>query len=360
MLTRRQTLSFSLAVLGLLFSACDLPVPDKDSTKSSNSTEKPSKNLEPIVINGAGATFPAAIYLRWFAAYNQIDSQVQVNYQPVGSAAGVKQFINNTVDFGGSDTGLSEKEFSQVAKGAIAIPVTAGCIVLGYNLPNVKVLKLSRQVYTDIFLGKITKWNDPAIAKINPEQKLPNLQIALIHRSDGSGTTEIFTRHLSAISSEWQSKVGSGKTVQWLAGTGTKGNEGITAQIIQTPGAIGYIEFAYAKLNKISGALLENHSGKYIESSLEATAKAIATIELDQNLIGFTPDPKEINAYPIASYSWILIYKQYEDAQKAQALKKVLLWALTDGQKFSEELGYVQLSSQVVAKAQAALANLSK
>jgi phosphate transport system substrate-binding protein len=356
MLSRRQALFFSLGALSLLFSAC-VPTP-KNPGQSTN--ENPNKNLDPVVINGAGATFPSAIYLRWFAAYNQIDAQVQVNYQPVGSAAGVKQFINNTVDFAGSDTGLSDKEFSQVTKGAIAIPVTAGSIVLGYNLPNVKELRLSRQVYTDIFLGKITKWNDPAIAKINPQEKLPNLPIALIHRSDGSGTTEIFTSHLSAISAEWKTKVGAGKTVQWQAGTGTKGNEGITAQILQTPGAIGYIEYAYAKLNKISGALLENQSGKYIIPSLEATSKAIATIELDRNLLGFAPDPKESDAYPIASYSWILIYKQYEVPETSEALKKVLIWALTDGQKISEELGYVQLPPSVVTKAQAALEILGK
>jgi phosphate transport system substrate-binding protein len=350
MLSRRQLVYLAIASLSILFAACN----PSSNQQTQNST---STNLitEPIVLSGAGATFPAAIYLRWFAAYNQIDAQVQVNYQPVGSAAGVKQFINNTVDFAGSDTGLSQKEFDSITKGAIAIPVTAGSIVLGYNLPGITELKLSRQLYVDIFLGKITKWNDQAIATTNPDLKLPNLEIALIHRSDGSGTTEIFTRHLSAINNEWKSKVGAGKTVQWLAGTGTKGNEGITAQISQTVGAIGYIEYAYAKLNKISAAQLENNSGKYIQPSLKSTAKAIAAIELDQNLIGFAADPKESDAYPIASYSWILIYKEYQDSQKAEQLKKVLAWALTDGQKFSEELGYVQLPSAVMAKAQAAL-----
>jgi phosphate transport system substrate-binding protein len=354
MMNRRQILYLCLASLGTIFAGCDFISSDKSPEKTAQPTS------EPIVINGAGATFPAAIYLRWFAAYNQIDSQVQVNYQPVGSAAGVKQFINNTVDFAGSDTGLSEKEFAAIEKGAIAIPVTAGCIVLGYNLPGVKELKLSRAVYVDIFLGKIVKWNDAAIAAINPNQKLPNIPIALIHRSDGSGTTEIFTNHLSAISPDWKSKVGAGKSVQWLAGTGTKGNEGVTAQILQTPGAIGYIEYAYAKLNKIPGALLENASGGYIQPSLEATRKAIETIKLDRNLIGFATDPKDPNAYPIASYSWILIYKQYADSQKANNLKKVLAWALTDGQKLSEELGYVKLSEQVVSKAKVALEDLGK
>lgn len=344
MVTRRQALYFCLAALTV--TACD-------QTKS-ELADTPSP--EPLVINGAGSTFPAALYLRWFAAYNQIDPQIQINYQPVGSAAGEQQFINQTVDFAGSDTGLAAPELQKTE--AIAIPITAGAIVLGYNLPGVTELKLSRSVYVDIYRGKITNWNDPAIAAINPTQKLPNLPISVIYRSDGSGTTEIFTRHLSAISSEWQTQVGSGKTVQWPAGTGTKGNEGITAQILQAQGVIGYIEFAYAKLNQISSALLENRSGNYISPTLEATAIAINQINLDQKLTGFAPDPTHPQAYPISSYSWILIYKKYADTAKAKALNQVLTWALTEGQKLSESQGYVQLNPDTISKSQQALAQL--
>ncbi|MDX1977641.1 MAG: phosphate ABC transporter substrate-binding protein PstS [Pseudanabaenaceae cyanobacterium bins.68] len=349
MITRRQALYFGLAALTV--TACDQTV-NQDSSNQDPSQIEP----EPLVLNGAGATFPAAIYLRWFAAYNQINPQVQINYQPVGSAAGEQQFINQTVDFAASDTGLAAPGLANTP--AIAIPMTAGAIVLGYNLPGVTELKLPRQVYADIYLGKITTWNDPAIAAANPSQNLPNLPIALVYRSDGSGTTEIFTRHLSAISPTWKTQVGSGKTVQWPAGTGTKGNEGITAQILQAPGVIGYIEFAYAKLNKISGALLENQKGNYIPPSLEATAIAINDITLDQNLTGFALDPANPQAYPIASYSWILLYKKYNDPAKANTLKQVLNWALTEGQKLSPAQGYVQLTAPVVAQSQQALAQL--
>jgi phosphate transport system substrate-binding protein len=232
--------------------------------------------------------------------------------------------------------------------------MTAGSIVFGYNLPDVEGLKLSRQVYTDILLGKITKWNDPAIAKINPDLQLPDQDITVVYRSDGSGTTGVFTKHLSAISPEWQQKVGEGKTVSWPTGIGAKGNEGVTAQILQTEGSIGYIEYGYAKQQEISAAALENKSGNYVEPSLESAAKTLEAVTLPENLRAFITDPEGPDSYPIVSYTWILAYEQYSP-DKGEAFKNMIDWALTEGQTYSEELGYVPLPENVVQKVEAAL-----
>jgi phosphate transport system substrate-binding protein len=250
---------------------------------------------------------------------------------------------------------MKDDEIAKVSKGVVLLPMTAGSIVLGFNLPGVTELKLPRQVYVDILMGKISKWNDPAIAKTNPDAKLPDKDITVIYRSDGSGTTGVFTKHLSAISPEWKSKIGDGKSVQWPTGIGAKGNEGVTAQILQTEGAIGYIEYGYAKQQNITAATLENKSGKFIFPSGESAAKTLEAVTLPENLRAFISDPEGPDSYPIVSYTWIMAYKKYDDPNKVKAFKEVIAWALKDGQKVSEELGYVPLPANVVTKVETAL-----
>lgn len=308
-----------------------------------------------VSLTGAGASFPAPLYQSWFAEYNKQNPNVRVSYQSVGSGAGVEQFTQGTVDFGASDVAMTDEEIAAVKQGVVMLPMTAGSIVLAYNLPGVTELKLSRQVYTDIMLGKITKWNDPAIAKLNPDIQLPDSNINLVYRSDGSGTTGVFTKHLSTISPEWKEKIGEGKTVEWPTGVGAKGNEGVTAQILQTEGSIGYIEYGYAKQQDISMASLENKAGKYVMPSSETAAQALSTATLPENLRAFISDPEGENSYPIVTYTWILAYQNYDNPEHSKALKEVLNWSLTDGQASAEQLGYIPLPANVIQKVQTKL-----
>ena len=308
-----------------------------------------------VSLTGAGASFPAPLYQRWFSEYNKQNPNIRVSYQSVGSGAGVEQFTRNTVDFGASDTGMKKEEIAKVAKGVVLLPMTAGSVVLAYNLPNVTGLKLSRAAYSGIFLGKIKNWNDPQIAQANPGVNLPNTPITVVHRSDGSGTTSVFTKHLSAISPEWKEKVGAGKTVEWPAGIGAKGNEGVTAQLQQTAGAIGYTEYGYAKQQNLAMATLENKAGKFAEPTPQAAASTLAAVQLPADLQVSITDPEGADAYPIVTYTWVMAYKSYDDPNKAKAIKNVINWGLTDGQKFSEELGYVPLPQPVVDKVKAAV-----
>ncbi len=308
-----------------------------------------------ISLTGAGASFPAPLYQRWFSEYNKQNPNIQVTYQSVGSGAGVEQFTQQIVDFGASDVAMKDEEIAKVDRGTVLLPMTAGSIVLAYNLPGVEELKLSRQVYVDILLGKITKWNDPAIAAINPGVDLPDTNINVVFRSDGSGTTGVFTKHLSAISPEWKDKVGEGKTVEWPTGIGAKGNEGITAQILQTEGSLGYIEFGYAEQQGIPVASLENQAGKYIAPSSQSASQTLAAVTLPENLRAFILDPEGEDSYPIVTYSWILAYENYDDADKLAAFKEVMNWSLTDGQDFAEELGYIPLPENVVSRVKSAL-----
>jgi len=330
------------------------------ATGTSSPVASPAANVAQgggnVSLVGAGATFPAPLYQRWFSEYNQQHSNVQISYQPVGSGAGVQQFTQGTVDFGASDVAMTDAEIAKVQKGVVLLPMTAGAIVLSYNLPNVQSsLKLPRQVYSDIFLGNVKTWNDPAIAKANPGVNLPNQPITVVHRSDGSGTTSVFTTHLSAISPQWKSKVGAGKTVNWPVGVGAKGNDGITAQLQQTQGAIGYVEYGYAVQNKLPTATLQNKSGQYVAPTPETASSTLATVTLPSNLRAFITDPTGANSYPIVTYTWLLAYKSYPDANKAKALKDVANYGLTQGQQYSKELGYVPLPPTVVSKVQAAL-----
>ena len=305
-----------------------------------------------VALIGAGASFPAPLFQSWFVDINKKYPNLQVNYQSVGSGAGVEQFTKGTVDFGASDVAMKDEEIQQVPadKGVILLPVTAGGVVLAYNLPDVPELQLPRDLYVDIILGKVTKWNDPRIVAANPGAKLPDQPITWIHRSDGSGTTGVFTKHLAAISPEWKDKVGEGKTVEWPVGVGGKGNEGVTAQIKQTQGSLGYIEYGYAKQNNLSFAALENKAGKFVKYNDDSASKTLAAIELPENLRAFVPDPEGDESYPIVSFSWILAYKNYADANKAKAMEAVIEYVLTEGQKISGELGYIPVPQSVAEK----------
>ncbi len=341
---RRQVWLAPVLALTLSLTACG------GSQTTSDSGESSSGGGASVSLIGAGASFPAPLYQRWFSEYNKQNPKIQVTYQSVGSGAGVEQFTQGTVDFGASDVAMSDEEIASVEKGVALLPMTAGSIVLAYNLPGVENLKLSRQVYVDILLGKIKKWNDPAIAKINPDAQLPDTPITVIYRSDGSGTTGVFTKHLSAISPEWEQKIGSGKTVKWLTGVGAKGNEGVTALINQTEGSIGYIEYGYAKLQDLPVASLENKAGQYIAPSSESASKALEAAQLPENLRAFVTDPEGEESYPIVTYTWLLAYENYNDANKLQAFKDVVNWSLEEGQTYAEELGYIPLPENVVGK----------
>lgn len=313
-----------------------------------------------MTIQGSGATFPAPLYQLWFMQFNKTNPNVQVNYQAIGSGAGIKQFQQGLTDFGASDAAMTDEQMAATKNGVQLVPMTAGIIVLTYNLPGAPSdLKLSREAYTGIFLGKITSWNDPAIAKSNPNVQLPDTKITVVSRSDGSGTTYVFTSHLSAISDAWKNGPGHGTTVNFPVGVGGKGNPGVTALVKQTPGAIGYVEYAYAKQNNLPMAVLENKSGGFIPPSLQAGQEALASVDLPPNLRAWLPDPPAANAYPIVTYTWMLLRKKYDDPKMADTLKAIVLYGLSDGQSFSSQLGYIPLPASVISADKAALANIS-
>lgn len=302
-------------------------------------------------ITGSGASFPFPLYTTWFKAYNKQNPNVLIDYQAKGSGAGIKDFINHTVDFAASDAAMSDEEIAKVKEGVVLLPMTAGMVVVAYNVPGVKNLKLSREVYPDIFLGKITKWNDPKIAKANPDVKLPDQDITVVRRADSSGTTYVFTKHLSAISEEWNKGPGTGKTVNWPDSdkmVASPKNDGVTATIKQTPGAIGYIEYTYAMMAKVPMALLENKAGKFVAPTAESGAAALANAKMPEDLRVWLPDPEGDKSYPIATYTWMLFYKKYKDPKMAEALRSMVKWCLTEGQKISPKLGYIPLPENVV------------
>ncbi len=311
-----------------------------------------------VKLQGAGASFPAPLYFKWFKTYSGSHNNVQIDYQSVGSGSGVKSFMDKTVDFGASDAAMTPEEMSQVAAGVQCLPVTAGSIVLAYNIAGVTELKLSRKAYADIFLGKIKKWNDPLIAHTNPGVKLPDAPINLIVRADSSGTTYVFTKHLSVISPDFAKSPGTNKMPNWPAGTRSKGNEGVTASIKTTPGSIGYVEYGYAKSQKLSTVILENKSGKYITATPASGQAALASAKIPNDLIAWISDPEAKDAYPIVTYTWLVLYKNYPDKKKTAVLHDLLKYVLTEGQKDAEPLGYIPLPKPVSEKVLAALQNI--
>ena len=320
------------------------PVTVGTSTQSATAAP-PAASGGTVTLQGSGASFPAPIYSRWFREFGNKNPNVRVNYQATGSGAGIKAFVEGQTDFGASDAAMTDEEIKQANGNVALLPLTAGNIVLGYNLEDVKSLKLSRKAYVGIFLGEIKKWNDAEIAKANPDAKLPDKDITVVHRSDGSGTTFVFTQHLAAISDAW--KPGKGTSVDWPVGVGGRKNDGVAALIAQTPGAIGYVEYAFAVSSKMAMAELENKAGKFVAPTLEASKKALGAVKLPEDMRAWVTDPEGDDAYPIVTYTWILAKKKYDDPAKADAMKKLLAWCLTDGQKLSEELHYVPLPEPV-------------
>lgn len=318
-------------------------------------TMQPTKAPETVTLNGAGATFPYPLISKWSSEYNKIKPNIQINYQSVGSGAGIKQITEKTVNFGATDAPLTEQEFSNVS-GILQIPETIGAVVVAYNLPGIeKGVKLSGDVVADIFLGKIKKWNDPRITSPNPDIQFPDKDIIVAHRSDGSGTTFVFTDYLTAVSPDWKSKVGKGKSGNWPVGLGGKGNEGVSGLLSQNPYSIGYIELAFAKLQNIPYAYIKNKTGKFIEPTLETTASAAAGAvptlpagDVSWSSVSIVDAPGE-NSYPIGSFTYLLVYKDQTDQTKGKILAEFLWWAVHDGQKYSSELLYVPLPDAVVS-----------
>ena len=309
-----------------------------------------------LLINGAGATFPAPIYSKWFSDYNKLHPDVQINYQAIGSGGGIKQITEKTVDFGASDAPLTDDELKKA--GTLQhVPTVMGAVVLVFNVPGVQALKLTPETLAGIFLGKIAKWNDPALAKDN--QGLPDLGITVAHRSDGSGTTSVFTDYLAKVSPEWKSGPGAGKSVSWPAGLGGKGNDGVTGIVKQTEGAVGYVELAYANQNKLAVAELKNKDGRFVKPTLQAVSEAASKVEVPEDYRVSITDSAGAESWPISAFTYLLVYRDQADAAKGDALLKFLWWAEHEGQKSAMALDYAPLPHALVKKVDATLKKLT-
>ncbi len=308
-------------------------------------------------LNGAGATFPYPMYSKWFSEYNKLHPDIQFNYQSIGSGGGIRQVIAGTVDFGASDGPMTDEQLAQAKIKILHIPTVLGAVVPAYNVPGVSgELKFTPAALAGIFLGKITSWNDPALTSANPGVNLPNQPLIVIHRSDGSGTTYIFTDYLSKVSNEWQNQVGKGTSVKWPVGLGGKGNEGVAGMVRQMQGSIGYVELIYAVQNNISYGTVKNASGNFVKASLDSVTAAAASVK---NMpadfrVSITNAPGK-DAYPISSFTWLLIPVQSKDKAKGKILADFLNWMVDDGQKMTAPLTYAPLPETVVQKVKSAI-----
>jgi phosphate transport system substrate-binding protein len=314
-----------------------------------------------VQINGAGATFPNPIYSKWFSEYNKMHPDVAINYQSIGSGGGIQQITKETVFFGATDGPMTDEQLKGAPGPIMHFPTVLGAVVPVYNLAGMTTeLKFTGQVLADIYLGKITKWNDPAIAKLNPGAKLPATDITVVHRSEGSGTTYIWVDYLSKVSPEFKTKVGVNASVNWPAGVGGKGNEGVSGLVSQSPGSIGYVELIYALQNKISYGTVENAAGEFVKASVPAVtaaaAGAAASMPADFR-VSITNAPGK-GVYPISSFTWLLLYENPKDKVQAKIMVDVVKWALIDGQKYCADLGYAPLPPNVVKMEMAALARI--
>ena len=310
-----------------------------------------------IQLNGAGATFPYPMYSKWFSEYNKLHSDVQINYQSIGSGGGIRQVLNGTVDFGASDGPMTDEQLKEAKTKILHIPTVLGSDVPAYNVPGITgEIKFTPEALAGIFLGKIQNWNDPALTKVNPGVNFPNQQIVVVHRSDGSGTTYIFTDYLSKVSKEWEAAVGKGTSVKWPVGLGGKGNEGVAGQIRQLQGSIGYIELIYAVENKITYGSVRNAAGNFVKASLEGVTEAAASApKMPADFrVSITNAPGK-TAYPISSFTWLLIPEQAKDPKKGKVIADFLSWMVTDGQKMTNQLSYAPLPDSVVEKVKAAI-----
>ena len=320
-----------------------------------------------VLLTGAGATFPSVLYNRWFTVYRDGHPNTFVKYAAVGSGEGVRRFLGSNVaeeekiDFGASDAAMSDAEIARADKGALMVPLTAGCVVLAYNLRELPDdLKLSRKAYTSIFLGEITQWNDPLIAQSNPGVKLPNRTIATVVRQDGSGTTFAFTKNLDAVSEKWRAQFGPATLINWPGNAmRAKGNEGVANLIGKSEDSIGYVGYEFARKIGLASAALENKEGKFVKPSEESCMAALAKADVPANLRIFLPDPKGMDSYPIVTFSWILLRKNYKNAETAKAVRDLFRWCLEDGQRYAAELGYVRVPPSVSDKALVALNSIN-
>jgi phosphate transport system substrate-binding protein len=312
-----------------------------------------------VSLNGAGASFPFPLYSKWVSEYNKLNPNIKINYQSIGSGGGIKQFSERTVDFGGTDAFMKDDAIAKLGVKIHHIPTTLGAVVVVYNAAGVQAgLKLTPEVLSGIFLGEIKLWNDPKIASLNPGAKLPADEIKVVHRSDGSGTTAVFTEYLSKVSPAWKDKVGTGTSVNWPAGLGAKGNEGVTGQVKTTPGSIGYVELAYAVQLKLPFASLRNKAGEFVEPKMDSISAAAAGVQIPADYRVSLSDAPGKASYPIASFTWILVYEEQADRTKGLALAKFLWWALHDGQKFGADLNYAPLPAGVIEKVEGTLKTL--
>jgi phosphate transport system substrate-binding protein len=318
-----------------------------------------------ILINGAGATFPAPLYTKWFSHYRAVDSTVAINYQAIGSGGGIRQLTEGTVDFGASDTPMSDAQMrdyrARYGSGILQFPTVLGAAVPTYNVPGVtQSLAFTPEMLANIFLGKITKWNDPAIRDANPEAKLPGDDIVVLHRSDGSGTTYCWTDFLSKVSPEWRERVGKNTSVKWPAGLGGKGNEGVLGLLKQTPGSIAYVELSYVLRNRLAYGRVQNPAGVFVKADLKsitaAAAGAVSSIP-DDFRVSITNAPGK-DAYPISTFTWLLIPSHIPDASKREGMKKLLRWILTKGQASARPLGFAELPKPLVARELAAVSQI--
>jgi len=316
----------------------------------------------PLTINGAGATFPYPLYSKWFYEYSNANPGVRFNYQSIGSGGGIKQILAGTVNFGATDAPMTEEEMKRSPGPILHIPTAIGAVVPVYNLAGVADgLKLTPDVLAGIYLGKITRWNDPRIAELNNTVTMPNADIVVAHRSDGSGTTDIFTNYLAAVNTEWRAKVGRGKSVKWPVGIGGKGNEGVAGVVKQIPGAIGYVELAYATQNRMKAASLRNREGHFVSPTLEATSAAAAGMAKsmpDDFRVSLVDAPGK-ESWPISGLTWILVYRDQKDEARGKAIVQFLKWAIRDGQKMEAALDYAALPKAVAEKVDAALKQIS-
>ena len=311
-----------------------------------------------LLINGAGATFPYPIYSKWFAEYATVDPTVNFNYQSIGSGGGVRQIIAKTVDFGASDGPMTDEELKQSPAEILHLPTVLGGVVTIYNIPGVSAkLNFTQKALAEIFLGKIKWWNDEALASANPGVSLPGEPIIVVHRADGSGTTYIWTDFLAKVSPVWSSRIGRGKSVNWPVGLGGKGNEGVAGLVKQTPYAIGYVELGYALQNRLAYGRVENAAGEFadctIESVTQAAASAAATMPADFRVSITNASGR--STYPIASFTWLLVYREQEDPVKGKALVSFLKWMLREGQQYAGPLGYAPLPSEVIKREEATI-----
>ena len=314
-----------------------------------------------VLLNAAGATFPYPIYSKWFDLYHTSHSNVQINYQSIGSGGGIRQLLDKTVDFGASDGPMNDDQLKQASVPILHFPTVLGAAIPAYNVAGVQGdLNFTPEALSGIFLGTITKWNDPAITSANPGVKLPSDDIVVVHRSDGSGTSYIWTDYLSKVSSAWQSKVGKGTSVNWPVGLGGKGNEGVSALVQQTPGSIGYVELIYAIQNHMPYGKVKNSSGAFVKADLASVSAAAAAASKyipDDFRVSIT-NPEGKAAYPIASFTWLLIPSKFSDSAKRDIVKDFLKWMMTDGQQYCEALAYAKLPKEVVAKEMKAIAQI--